>query len=130
MRSAMIVALLVTALGLAACETYEEGMEPGPAAYRYVGQDYQRLGNHCAVFGGPGAPMLDPWLACTREGQDLVRYRYGPRSGNLSPAMADRLNIWFRRNADTNHDLRLTDPEIKAALVNAVLWQRHLGWRG
>ena len=82
MRRMTIAVLLGTALGLAACETYDS--DGGYAGYRYVGRDYQRLGNDCPAFGGPGAPMLDPWLACTREGQALVRYRYGPASARLS----------------------------------------------
>jgi len=132
MRSGTIAALLAAALGLAACETYDSDMGPGrgPGGYRYTGHDYQRLGNECPAFRGPGAPMLDPWLACTREGQALVRYRYGPASERLTPQMADSLNVWFRFHADTNRDHCLTDPEIKAALVNAVRWQRKIGWRG
>lgn len=128
MRRVTIAALLAAAVGLAACETYES--DRGPDGYRYVGHDYQRLGNDCPAFSGPGAPMLDPWLACTHEGQALVRYRYGPASAHLTPEMADRLNIWFRFHADTNHDRCLTDPEIKAALVNAIRWQREMGRRG
>ena len=132
MRTAMMAALLAATLGLAACETYDEDMGPGPGfgGYRYVGQDYQRLGNDCPAFGGRGGAMLDPWLACTREGQEFVRYRYGPRSDRITPAMADELNIWFRRHADTNRDMCLTDPEIRIALVNAIRWQQKLGWGG
>ena len=37
----------------------------------------------------------------------------------ISEATADRANIWFRRYADTNRDLVLTDPEIRIALVTA-----------
>src|SRR5438874_1986552 len=99
MRRGTMAALLAAALGVTGCETLDEGAGPGPAYgnYTYQGRDYQRLGNDCPAFSGPGAQMLDPWLACTREGQDFVRYRYGPDSERLTGAMADQLNIWFRR---------------------------------
>jgi hypothetical protein len=126
----MTAALAAAALGVTGCETVDAGGGPGHGGYQYIGQDYQRLGNDCPAFGGSGAAMLDPWLACTREGQDLVRYRYGPDSARLDPDMADQLNIWFRKHADTNRDLCLTDPEIRTALVNAVRWQRRMGARG
>jgi hypothetical protein len=132
MRRAMTAALLVAALGVTGCATADRMAGPGHARgdYRYTGENYQRLGNDCPAFGGAGGRMLDPWLACTREGQDLVRYRYGRESERLNPAMADQLNIWFRKHADTNRDLCLTDPEIRTALVNAVRWQRRMGARG
>jgi hypothetical protein len=38
----------------------------------------------------------------------------------ISAETADRINIWFRRYADTNHDMTITDPEIRTALVAAA----------
>ena len=67
-----------------------------------------------------GGDMLDPWLACTREGEDLVRPMFAGGTAQDQADQAERANIWFRRHADTNRDMRLTDPEIKAALVNHV----------
>ena len=37
----------------------------------------------------------------------------------ISEETADRANIWFRRYADSNHDMTITDPEIRTALVAA-----------
>jgi hypothetical protein len=122
MRTVAIATLMAASIGVAACATYDRGR----GDYGYDGRSYQRLGNDCGSFGGPGGKRLDPWLACTEEGEDIVRSRYA-RSGRLSGDEADEANVWFRRHADTNRDLRLTDPEIKAALVNAA---RHGGGRG
>ncbi|HEY5721320.1 MAG TPA: hypothetical protein VIT45_03270 [Allosphingosinicella sp.] len=124
MRSTSVAVLLAAALATAGCATrhhdygYTDGMDGGD--YAYAGTDYDRLGNDCGTFGGSGGDMLDPWLACTGEGEDLVRALFGGRDGRIDEATADRANIWFRRHADTNRDLRLTDPEIKAALVNHI----------
>jgi hypothetical protein len=121
MRSLVIGALLAAGFGLAACDTYGGGNRPGRyGGYSYRGGDYERLGNDCHAFGGPGGAMLDPWLACTDEGRDLVRYRYGRDSERLTAAMADSLNVWFRGHADTDRDLCLTDNEIRGALVNGA----------
>ena len=124
MRKAATILLLAAAFGAAGCQTYDDdgyGDRGGRyGGYDYVGSDYERLGNDCNAFGGPGGDMLDPWLACTGEGEDLVRALFGGRDGRIDEATADRANIWFRRHADTDRDMRLTDPEIKAALVNHV----------
>jgi hypothetical protein len=122
MREAAIGALFLAALGVSACQTNDlgdGGHRDRHGGYSYDGRDYHRLGNDCASFGGPGGDMLDPWLACTEEGENLVRIRYA-RDGGLDEEDADEANVWFRRHADTNHDLCLTDGEIKAALVNAA----------
>ena len=85
-----------------------------------AGGDYDRLGNDCGFFGGSGGDRLDPWLACTPEGQGIVRRGFdSDQDRRVSARTAERANIWFRRHADTNRDLRLTDPEVRAALVNA-----------
>jgi hypothetical protein len=114
---------------MAACANYydEYGARGGYGGYDYVGGDYQRIGNDCGFFRGKGGEALDPWLACTREGQDFVRGRFDTdEDRRIGRRGADRANIWFRRHADTNRDMRLTDPEIRAALVNAA---RHIGRR-
>jgi hypothetical protein len=69
-------------------------------------------------FQGRGAPLLDPWLANTHEGQQFVldHYEVGPR-GDISRSDARGANAFFRRWADTDRDYRLTDPEIRTALV-------------
>ncbi|TFI60179.1 hypothetical protein E2493_00235 [Sphingomonas parva] len=125
MRAAAILTLFATALGVAACETYND-YDHGYGRhdygrYDYSGRDYDRLGNDCGFFEGAGGDLLDPWLACTREGQQLVRDRYDQdEDRRLTEATAEEANIWFRRYADENGDMRLTDPEIRAALVTHV----------
>jgi hypothetical protein len=128
MRKAAIGALFVAALGTAACETYYDdyGRHGGGrwGGYDYVGGDYDRIGNDCGFFRGSGGGLLDPWLACTQEGQGIVRAGFDRgKNRRISEATAERANIWFRRHADTDRDLRLTDPEVRIALVNGA---RHL----
>ena len=125
MRAAGIVTLFAAALGAAACASYyDDGMrghDRGYGGYDYAGGDYDRLGNDCGFFEGSGGDRLDPWLACTREGQRLIRDRYDrDEDRGLSADAADEANVWFRRHADHNRDMRLTDAEIRAALVNHV----------
>ena len=125
MRKAAIATLFVSALGMAACATYygDDGRGGGYGGYDYAGGDFDRSGNDCGVFGGSGGARLDPWLACTPEGQNIVRNGFS--SGRrLSARTATRANVWFRRYADSNRDMRLTDPEVRTALVNA---ERHSG---
>jgi hypothetical protein len=124
MRTAAILTLFASALGMAACATYYDGGYRG-GGYDYVGRDFDRPGNGCGFFGGSGGNKLDPWLACTEEGQGIVRDGFdSDRDRRLSSSTAERANIWFRRHADTNRDVRLTDPEIRAALVNAERFSR------
>ena len=128
MRAAAIVTLFVAALGAAACETYYDDYGRGSGSYGrdygrydYVGRDYDRLGNDCGFFAGAGGELLDPWLACVREGQQLVRDRYDrDQDRRIDAETADEANVWFRFHADHNRDMRLTDAEIRAALVNHV----------
>jgi hypothetical protein len=116
MRRSAIGALLAAALGVTACATYGDGYG-GRDGRHALGGDYERIGNDCGAFAGPGGARLDPWLACTDEGRDLVRHRYARGGSRIGARTADEANIWFRRHADHNRDERLTDPEIKAALV-------------
>jgi hypothetical protein len=70
------------------------------------------------AFRGPGAELLDPWLSRTREGEEILVRRFGVRPGGFLDAdTAEKANLWFRRYADTNGDLLLTDEEIRMALV-------------
>jgi hypothetical protein len=127
MRAAGIGVLFAAGLGVAACATYyDEGYGRGPrggyGGYDYSGGAYDRLGNDCRFFRGSGGRRLDPWLACTDEGREVVRRFDQDRDRRIGRATADRANIWFRRHADTNRDMRLTDAEIRTALVNAARW--------
>jgi hypothetical protein len=69
---------------------------------------------------GPGLAQLDDWLKDTPEGRAIVTLGFSDAAGGvISADTADRANIWFRRYADTNHDMTITDPEIRTALVAA-----------
>lgn len=89
--------------------------------YRYEGRDYdpRRYDRMQPYFRGRGAGMLDPWLAYTREGQAALSTYVNLRDGYIDEQTADRVNVWFRRYADTNRDMRLTDGEIRVALIQA-----------
>jgi len=127
MRKPAIAALFAAALIITGCETYDGyGRHRGYGDYAYRGADYDRVGNDCRSFGGRGGDRLDPWLACTREGEDLVRRMFTRGRDTIGEDQADRANTWFRRHADTDRDMCLTDPEIKAGLVNHA---RHAGLR-
>jgi hypothetical protein len=69
---------------------------------------------------GPGLAQLDDWLKDTPEGRAIVTLGFTDAAdGVISEETADRANIWFRRYADTNRDMIVTDPEIRTALVAA-----------
>ena len=69
---------------------------------------------------GAGLAQLDDWLRDTPEGRAIVTLGFSDAAnGVISVETADRANIWFRRYADTNHDMTITDPEIRIALVAA-----------
>lgn len=112
MRRHTILGLLTLALGVSSC-AYYDGLGYGPrglGGYAYAGDD----------FTG-GGEMLDPWLANTPEGLTIVTQGFAHESGGrISAEAAGRANVWFRRYADTNHDLRLTDEEIRIALVQGA----------
>lgn len=91
--------------------------------YLYVGRDFEasRWDPRSNQFRGSGAAILDPWLAFTRQGRDIVYYRFDrDYDGSISARDADRINVWFRAYADVDRDYRLTDQEIGAALNRAV----------
>lgn len=119
MRTTLITLTLMAgaALGLSACAysggygsgyAYDDGSYYGD--YRYDGRDYD------TGYAG-GEDMLDPWLGLTPEGRDIVALGFSSDGQGLSEDKAYRANIWFRRYADSNDDLRLTDEEIRLALV-------------
>jgi len=94
---------------------------PGPA---YHGRQWAERQPMRAPFegelSGPGLAQLDDWLKDTPEGRAIVTLGFTDAAGGvISEATADRANIWFRRYADTNRDMTVTDPEIRTALVSA-----------
>lgn len=123
------VALAAVAAAVAGCaDGYGYGAAPdwyGPQAYHgdydYQGRDYDYgdADQSQNPFRGAGAPLLDPWLALTPEGRQVIAMGFRSRDGVISEEVADRANIWFRRYADTNRDLALTDEEIRIGLAQA-----------
>ncbi|HEY9554904.1 hypothetical protein [Allosphingosinicella sp.] len=136
MRRMRVIALLLTAAGLSACTSYYGDYAYGPGYYhgdrvgwddfdqygdyRYDGDYYEpaRWQDREAYLIGAGVEQLDPWLALTPEGRDIVTLGFDTDDdGWIAEGTAERANIWFRRYADTDDDRRLTDPEIRVALV-------------
>jgi hypothetical protein len=123
--------LLATALLVSACaeKGYHGNSAGSHARDGYYDQNYrggngyrgnhgygERHGNH---YRGDGSRTLDPWLAETREGQQFLRDHYNvSRRGEISERDARGANEFFRRWADTDRNLRLTDPEVRTALVH------------
>jgi hypothetical protein len=129
MRRSGIVALLALALGVTSCAYYDDYAYGGGrfGDYRYDGMAYDpsRWDEAAMRLQGPGAGMLDPWLALTSEGRDILAAGFGARgNGFVSAETADRANIWFRRYADSNRDMRLTDAEIRTALAHSAVEAR------
>jgi hypothetical protein len=120
MLTRLILATGAATLLLGACTTYGEPYAGDFGGYGYEGRDFVDDDDR-NYFLGEGAFELDPWLANTEEGRRIVRtgFRDG-FDGRLSVETADRVNLWFRRYADSDGDLRLTDPEIRVALVQAA----------
>jgi hypothetical protein len=123
MRSWKRFAAGLAALGAAACAYEDYGYGPPVhGGYAYDGREW--AGARAPYEGpltGPGVDILDPWLAATPEGRRIVTtgFRDAAR-GFVSEEVAHRANIWFRRYADTNRDMKVTDPEIRTALVAAA----------
>lgn len=122
MRRGIIAVLFTSALGVASCAYYDDyavAHAGGYGPYAYGGQAYGHYDGP-AFFTGSGAPVLDPWLAETPEGRRFVSTRFDARrDGRISAETAHHANIWFRRYADANRDMQLTDEEIRIALVQA-----------
>ena len=126
MRKSAIL-ILAAGLGAGAC-TYDSY---GPYSYgsyssapygAYYGQAW--AGQRTPYLGdlhGPGVEILDPWLLESREGRTVVTMGFrGTGDGFVSEEVANRANIWFRRYADQDRDMKITDPEIRTALVQAA----------
>jgi hypothetical protein len=130
MRRPAIMALLALALGVSACAYYDDyGSGYGPPGgshygdYMYAGAAYDRgaWDEGSMRLDGPGAHVLDPWLALTSEGRDILALGFNVgENGTISREMANRANVWFRRYADSDRDMRLTDEEIRLALAHAA----------
>lgn len=79
----------------------------------YAGGRYGEYG-----VGGVGAKHLDPWLNGTQPGQRLILAFFDRNyNGRIGIDRAGEANRWFRRFADRDHDLRVTDDEINRGLV-------------
>lgn len=88
--------------------------------HAYAGAAWDGERPEVEQLDGPGVEILDRWLAETREGRAIVTTGFsGAAEGVVSEDVAHRANIWFRRYADTDHDMRITDEEIRIALATA-----------
>ena len=123
MRRAMRM-ILAGAAALAAGGCVSDGYYgSGPYGdYAYDGGDWAgERRPYEGALRGPGVPLLDPWLVETEEGRAIVTIGfYDSAEGYVSEEIAHRANIWFRRYADHDGDMRITDPEIRTALVAAA----------
>ncbi len=136
MRQPAIIALLSVALGVSTCSYHNDLGYGAPAqaafgAYRYAGAAYDEASwdQAKAQLAGPGAAMLDPWLAVTAEGRAILARGFKAEgSGIVTREVAERANLWFRRYADHDHDMLLTDGEIRVALVQAARKARPSGY--
>lgn len=116
---AAATAVLGLSTGMAQAQPYGPMVAHG--GYAYAGDDYPRGGRSEGRFFGPGAHLVDPWLADTDEGWYIVTRGFrGTHDGYVDEDVAHRANIWFRRYADADDDMRLTDFEIRRALAWAV----------
>lgn len=119
MRPTALVLLALLATG--ACTTHPSRYGYGD---RYDDASYGRFSHHGGGYAYEGDDWnsdweddldhLDPWLEETEEGRAIVRRQLGGRG--WGPSVRD-LNISFRIAADANRDMRLTDGEIRLALV-------------
>ncbi len=89
--------------------------------HAYTGAAWDGERPEVGELEGPGVEILDRWLAETREGRAIVTIGFRDAAmGDISEDVAHRANIWFRRYADTDRDMRVTDEEIRVALVAAA----------
>lgn len=104
---------------IAACTTpgeekfgYQDRLPDGTYPV-YQGGRYGEYG-----IGGAGAEHLDPWLNGTQPGQRLILAFFDRNyNGRIGVDRAGEANRWFRRFADRDHDLRITDDEINRGLI-------------
>ena len=89
---------------------------PGPAS----GRRWTSWTGRAWRFSIHGSPR-------PREGVTIVSLGFRDAAeGEVSEDVAHRANIWFRRYADSNRDMRITDEEIRVALVQAATALRAL----
>ena len=113
MNQRIAVALFLAAAVLAGCAT--------PRERAYDGQAWATRQPYQGELNGPGVALLDPWLIDSAEGRAIVTLGFrDAASGFVSEDVAHRANIWFRHYADHDCDMRITDPEIRTALVAAA----------
>ena len=121
MRRHALLTVLALA-GLSACSWGYDG-DYGHGGYAYRGHAWAAEDRrpHRGELTGPGVEILDDWLKETPEGRAIVTlgFREAGR-GVVSEDVAHRANIWFRRYADSDRDMILSDPEIRTALVAAA----------
>ena len=122
-RAILLSGLAAVALGACAHDPYY-GPPRDHGDYGYDGEHWRERATRMPYEGelrGPGLDILDPWLRETREGNAIVTMGFmDAAEGFVSEDTAHRVNIWFRRYADENRDMRITDPEIRIALVAAA----------
>ena len=113
MKSFTLFAVLA-ALAASGCAT--------PNGHSYDGDDWAGMRRpYDGELRGPGVELLDPWLLETAEGRAVVTLGFGEAAnGFVSEDVAHRANIWFRTYADADCDMRVTDAEIRTALVTAT----------
>ncbi len=120
MRQRFILSLPAALAALAALGACATGY--GHGDYAYGGREW--AGDRRPFAGdlhGPGVALLDPWLKETREGRAVVTLGFREAAGGfVSEPVARRANDWFRRYADQDCDMRITDPEIRVALAAAA----------
>ena len=110
MRRAAITLLCLLAASACAHDPYRYGQ----GGY---GDDYGYQGDEWSGHEMDDLFSMDPWLEDTREGRAIVDRSLGQA---FHPEAIRDLNIRFRQFADTDRDLRLTDYEIRLALVRCA----------
>ena len=116
MRRATLFLALALGAGACAYDSYDT-QPPGYGGAEWSGTRMPYQG----PLSGPGVETLDPWLRETEEGRAIVTMGFmDAAQGIVSDDVAHRANIWFRRYADHDRDMRITDPEIRTALVYAA----------
>jgi len=121
MKRALVAAIGGLSVGACAADYSDRG------TFAYAGQEWSgERQPHEGELEGPGVEILDDWLKETREGRMIVTLGFRDAAeGVVSEDIAHRANIWFRRYADQDRDMRITDPEIRTALVAAAgRWAR------
>jgi hypothetical protein len=111
MRRLALPLLCLLAAGACAHDPYSYGR----SGYGYAGNQWSGRAMH-DLF------RLDPWFEDTQEGREIAGRSLG---GRFHPEAVRDLNVRFRHFADTDRDLRLTDREIRLALVRCATH----GWR-